>query len=124
MGIEIRVDHKSKVLFASISGSFTNATLLDLATAVRKSIRSHKPRSMIIDWSGVSDARVSGQAIRDLAASPSSQGISCVHVAPQDHIYGLARMFQIAASATRPRTLVVRSMEEARRMVGVDAQTA
>ncbi len=124
MGIEVRVDHKSKVLFASVSGSFTNATLLDLVTAIRKSVKSHKVHSMIIDWSGVNDARVSAQAIRDYAVSPSSQRISCVHVAPQDHIYGLARMFQIAASATRPRTMVVRSMEEACRMVGVDAQSA
>jgi hypothetical protein len=42
-----------------------------------------------------------------------------VHIAPQDHAYGLARMFQIMSGELRPKIFVVRTNEEVQRVLGI-----
>jgi hypothetical protein len=40
-------------------------------------------------------------------------GEKFIIVAPQDHVFGLSRMFSMLAEETRPHVTVVRTMEEA-----------
>jgi hypothetical protein len=40
-----------------------------------------------------------------------------VVVAPQDHIFGLARMAEALAEKTKPNAVVVRTMDEARKIL-------
>jgi hypothetical protein len=42
-----------------------------------------------------------------------------VFVAPTPHIYGMARMFEILGEATRPNLHVVRTLEEAYKVLNV-----
>ena len=41
-------------------------------------------------------------------------------IAPHDLTFGIARMYQMLAEDTRPNVAVVRSMEEARKFVGIE----
>jgi hypothetical protein len=57
-----------------------------------------------------------------VAASPPAlpPGYIRVLVIPQLFIYGLARMFQILGEKSRPDLQVVRTMEEAYHLLGVE----
>jgi hypothetical protein len=79
------------------------------------------PQSLWFDWSGVVEIKVSQGTIRLLATAPTviPADVLRVHIAPQDHAYGLARMFQILAADVRPRVFVVRTREEAEQLLGV-----
>ena len=69
----------------------------------------------------MTDFEVSSEAIRRVAASPAAFPPGYMRlVIPQIFIYGLARMFQILGEKTRPELQVVRSLEEAFRLLGVE----
>jgi hypothetical protein len=82
---------------------------------------SHPPCRGILDFSNVTDFEVSSEAIRRVAASPPAfpAGYMRVLVIPHDLIYGMARMFQILGEKTRPDLQVVRTMDEAFRLLQV-----
>jgi|SRR5208283_4458604 len=76
--------------------------------------------SQIIDCSGVTGVNFSPDTIREVIRgektfSPTSKRVI---IAPQDHIYGLARMAQAFAEKTLPNLMVVRSMAEALEVLG------
>ena len=70
----------------------------------------------------MTDFEVSSDAIRRLAATPPAlpAGYMRVLVIPQIFIYGLARMFQILGEKNRPELQVVRTLDEAYTMLGVE----
>ncbi len=88
-------------------------------------IRSHPEFdpsfSEIVDLSKVSTGHVSTHAIRVLSRRESIFSPTSMHVAiaPQPVIFGLVRMFQALASQTRPNVVVVRTMDDARKALGL-----
>jgi len=83
---------------------------------------SHPPCRGIWDLSHVTDFTVSGAGIPELAARPSiiAAGYVRVIVAPLDLLFGMARMFQLLSDDTRPELQVVRTMDEAYRLLSVE----
>jgi hypothetical protein len=67
----------------------------------------------------VTKCEVSSSAIRQVATAQPAfpAGQMRVLVIPREFIYGLARMFQILSEETRPELRVVRTMEEAYRLL-------
>lgn len=122
MNIVVDFDAKNNVLRASLEGRMTGALLMELYAAAAKYIESHPPCRGIIDFSAVTEFEVSSNAIRQVAASPPAlpPGYIRVLVIPQIFIYGLARMFQILGEKSRPDLQVVRTMEEAYHLLGVE----
>jgi hypothetical protein len=115
-------DVKNNVLRGTLEGRMNGAMLLDFYMRATKYVESHPPCRGILDFSGVTDFEVSGDAIRRVAAAPPAlpAGYIRVLVIPQTFIYGLARMFQILGEKTRPELQVVRTLEEAYRLLGVE----
>jgi hypothetical protein len=66
---------------------------------------------------------VSSEAIRRLAARPPAfaDGQATVFVASKDYVYGLARMFQMLGEGSRRNLRVVRTIDEAYRLLRVDS---
>lgn len=66
---------------------------------------------------------VSSDAIRQVAAAPPAfpPAYMRVLVVPKAIIYGMARMFQILGEKTRPDLHVVRTMDEAYRLLRVES---
>jgi hypothetical protein len=123
VNIEVDFDAKDNILRGTIKGPMTGVILLDLYATATKYMASHPPCRGILDLSGVTDFEVSGDAIRQVAAAPPAfpAGYMRVLVIPQIFIYGLARMFQILGEKTRPELQVVRTMDEAYFLLGVES---
>ena len=77
----------------------------------------------ITDLSAVTAFEVSAVTARELARSepvmldPNNR--ICVIIAPSDHIFGIARLFQIEGEQTRPNLHVVHTLMEACAVLGV-----
>ena len=117
----VEFDAKHNVLRGTLDGRMTGAILLDFYARAAKYMASHPPCHGILDFSKVTDFEVSSAAIRQVAAAPPAfpAGYMRVLVIPRDFIYGLARMFQILTEETRPELRIVRTMEEAYRLLEV-----
>jgi hypothetical protein len=120
--IRLDFDDKNNILRAALEGPMTGAILLELYESAAKYIASRPPCRGILDLSGVTEFEVSSDAIKRVAAAPPAipPGYMRVLVVPQIFIYGLARMFQILGEQNRPELQVVRTMDEAFRLLGVD----
>lgn len=122
MNIVVDFDAKNNILRGTLEGPMTGKILLDLYERATEFMASHPPCRGILDFSRVTEFEVSSDAIRQVAASPAvlPAGYMRVLVIPQIFIYGLARMFQILGEKSRPELQVVRTMEEACQLLGVE----
>lgn len=122
MNIVVDFDSKNNILRGTLEGPLTGAIFLDFYAKATEYMKSHPPCRAILDLSKVTDFEVSSEAIRQVAASQPvvRHGYMRVLVIPQIFIYGLARMFQILTEKTRPELQVVRTLEEAYRLLGVE----
>jgi hypothetical protein len=123
VAILVDFDAKNNILRGSIEGRMTGAILLEFYAGAANYMATHRPGRGILDFTGVSEFEVSSQAIRELAAAPPAfpDGHMRILVIPKDYIYGLARMFQILGEKTRPDLQVVRTMDEAYRLLQVES---
>jgi hypothetical protein len=122
LNIVVDFDAKNNILRGTLEGPMTGTILLDLYKRATEFMASHPPCRGILDFSRVTEFEISSDAIRQVAASPPvfPPGYMRVLVIPQIFIYGLARMFQILGEKSRPELQVVRTMEEAFQLLGVE----
>jgi hypothetical protein len=123
VAIVVDFDAKNNILRATVHGRMSGAILLDFYARIAKYVASHPPSHGIFDFSPVTEFEVSTSAIRQLAAAPPAfpPGSIRILVIPKDYIYGLARMFQILGEKTRPELQVVRTLEDAYRLLKVES---
>jgi hypothetical protein len=121
VALVVDFDARNNVLRGTLEGRMTGKILLDFYATATAYMSSHPPCRGILDFSNVTDFEVSSEAIRRVAASPPAfpAGYMRVLVIPHDLIYGMARMFQILGEKTRPDLQVVRTMDEAFRLLQV-----
>jgi hypothetical protein len=122
LNIVVDFDAKHNILRGTLEGPMSGVVLLELYHKASEFMASHPPCRAILDFSHVTEFEVSSEAIRQVAASPPvvPAGYMRVLVIPQVFIYGLARMFQILGEKHRPELQVVRTLEEAYRLLGVE----
>jgi hypothetical protein len=85
------------------------------------------PRAAIVDLSRIDSFDATPAGLRRLAKLPPPMPKADrprVIVAPQDHVLGLVRMFQIEGEATRPNLHVVRNVSEAWLIIRADESKA
>jgi hypothetical protein len=117
----LHFDAKNNVLRHSYHGRLTDNALIEAYHKVDKYVASHPPGRMITDFSAVTSLEVSSHTVRTLAATPPKLPVGCarVFVTPQNSLYGMARMFQILAEKSRPDLRIVRTLDEAYRLLGI-----
>jgi hypothetical protein len=123
MGFRMEFDAKHHIFCLILEGRVTDTILLDAYTTSAQYVELHGPYPAIVDVSGVMKFDVSSHAVRDLAQrSPAiPTGYMRIVVAPMDSMYGMVRMFQILTELTRPDLRVVRTMDEAYRLLHVES---
>ncbi|HEX4427108.1 MAG TPA: hypothetical protein VH079_17040 [Terriglobales bacterium] len=115
MVFNMSFDARNNLLRVTLEGEVTDAILADSYATAAKYVAANPPCRGVWDFSKVTQFEVSTDTIRELArTSPIIvSGHMRVVVAPQDHLYGMARMFQILGQETRSDLHVVRTMDEA-----------
>jgi hypothetical protein len=123
MAFAIEFDARNNILCARLEGRVTDDILSNCYAAVARYAVSHPACRGIADVSGVAEFSVSSRAIRELAATPPAipEPYMRVFVAPQAHVYGMARMFQILGASTRPNLHVVHTLDEAYQLLQVES---
>jgi hypothetical protein len=116
-------DPRNNLLRVNVGGRVTDQILLDTYAAVASYVIARGPCRAIVDVSAVTKFDVSSNVIRSLTRrSPAiPKGYMRVFVAPLDSMYGMIRMFQILTELTRPDLHVVRTVDEAYRLLQVDS---
>jgi hypothetical protein len=123
MGFVLDLDVRNNILRVTLEGSVADAILLDAYATTARYAESHAPCRGIWEVSEVTEFEVSSDVIRRLAGSSPiiRSGYMRVVVAPQDFLYGMMRMFQILGEGTRPDLHVVRTLDEAYRLLQVES---
>ncbi len=123
MAFVIEFDAKNNILRARLEGRVTDDILLDCYAAMARGAVSHPACRGIADVSGVTEFSVSSTAIKQLSKAPPAFPAASmrIFVAPQPHVFGMARMFQMLGEETRPNLHIVRTMDEAYRLLEVES---
>lgn len=116
-------DARNKILRVTLQGRVTDEIMLETYATVARYVASHPPCRGITDISEVEEFEVSSNTIRQLAEKPPAflTADMRILIAPKAHVYGMARMFQILGGKTRPNLHIVRSMDEAYRLLQVES---
>jgi hypothetical protein len=124
MGFVMDFDAKNNILRGTLEGPLTGAILLDSYDAATRYTASHPPCRGLWDFSKVTaNADISSAIIRQVVGkSPIiPAGYMRVIVAPQDFLFGMMRMLQILSEEARPELHVVRTIDEAYRLLRVES---
>jgi hypothetical protein len=123
MGFVMDFDARHNILRVTLEGEVTDAILSNGCATAARHVVSRPPCRGIWNFSQVTRFEVSSDTIRRLAESPPIvvTGQMRVVVAPQDLLYGTTRMFQLLGEESRPDLHVVRTMDEAYRLLGVES---
>jgi len=121
MPFRLEFDATHRILLISCDGVFSDDDLADGYSALRDCSKSHGPFSCIVDYTGVTKFTVSSQAVINLAHMEPTIPVDYlqINVTPKTAYFGMARMFQILTSESRPNLRVVSTMKEAYLMLGV-----
>ena len=124
MPASLKVDVKNRTVYSSFEGLISDSDLLAHGSAIKNHPDFNPRFSEIVDFSKVTELRVTVGFINSLAKSGSVYSAASKHavIAPHDLSFGIARMYQILAEDTRPTLAVVRSMDEARKFVGIPSE--
>jgi hypothetical protein len=121
MAVQLTIEVEQRVVVCTFTGEVTDADLLSVHSLINSHPDFNSDFSEILDFSSVSAANLSTPAIQLVSQRPSNFKLSSKHVviAPQDFMFGLARMAQVFAESTHPNAVVVRSIAEARKFLGL-----
>jgi hypothetical protein len=121
MDTDFSFDRRTGLLRLTIRGEVQGPALARLVGVAREVNERLHPSRVIYDCSGVTvidlpTPQVDSLAhVRPVFAPEATEVI----LAPQDYLYGIARMFQAMVAEARPNVRVVRSWPEAHQALGV-----
>jgi hypothetical protein len=125
MALRFEFDQANKILLLHLEGQVVDESVAESYRAIRKYWSTTGARMGIVDFSSVTEFALSGDLIIQLAQQepcmPDGTSRPRVIVAPETHLYGLARMFQILAENTRPALSIVHTLDEAFETLGVQS---
>jgi hypothetical protein len=116
---EFDVEHKLLVLVAE--GIVDDTEVMTVNQVIAAQVTRLHPLAGISDLSRVTNFDVSGNAMRTAARQPSPypDSIPRFIVAPQEYLFGMARMYELVGYRTRSNLKVVHSMQEALAGLGI-----
>ena len=117
-------DRVHQILRARIEGVIGDEEVIGFKKDMTNLFSELNPKACIVDFSETTKYQISSEQIRAIGrTSPALPNVSVpvVVVAPAPHIFGATRMFQMTAEEKRPWIHVVRSVDEAYRMLKVDS---
>lgn len=121
MPVTVQVDAEAKVVFSTFKGEINEADFVSTIAATPGYPGFDPAFSHIIDFSQVTALKVSKEFVWALAKQQPifSREAKQIVVAPQNHVFGLARMTQMLREQQLPNIEVVRSFKQACEILGI-----
>lgn len=123
MPYRFEFDPTNRILQGSFEGFVSEQELGIYYQAAIKHVARLSPLSYIVDVSAVTSTTVSTSVLRKFAKLPPVQPGTerpGVIIASSDAAFGLMRMWELEAEATRPNVHVVHKHEEAWAILGIE----
>jgi hypothetical protein len=125
MEYRIEFDEKRGIVVLRFLQDVTEDLLLSTAVIMRDLIRDKEPVGRITDYTDARKILVSSEFVRKFAISDvyelTRPDLKRIIVAPQPVVFGLARMFQANRDSVGQAPVVVRTMDEALEVLGVES---
>jgi hypothetical protein len=114
-------DAWNRIIAARFAANFTDDIFTEFYRSAPSFLESREVRAAIIDLGQVTSFEASPEVVRKIAALEPllPDPIPRYVIAPPDHIFGTARMFQLLSGRKREALRVVRSEAEAYGALGV-----
>lgn len=121
MSYYFEFDRDAELLKITFDGELNNRTLMEAVRTVREVSSRLKPKRSVTDFTQVSAIHLDPAELYSLThLRPTfEEDVVRVIVAPTDVLFGMARMFQMAGSDSRPNLHVARSLAAAYRTLGI-----
>lgn len=122
MSYRLDFDSTNRILRCRFWGRVSDEEFANYLQTVWQYVALTRPRGGITDLSAVTSFDVTVETIRTLASWQPvvpPMGRPRVILTASDHIFGMARMFEMEAEVTRPNLHVVRTWQEACAILGV-----
>ena len=121
LSVQYTIDVSERVVIVTFAGEIDDADLREIGPATKLNPFFDPNFSEIIDFSAVTGGDVSVGGLQALGRQMSIYNRVAKHVviAPQPHVFGLTRMFQAYAEGSRPNTIVVHTLDQARECLGL-----
>src|SRR5579864_704527 len=121
MPTEYVIDNARGIVFTRAFGTLTDDDLRDHAVKLKADPSFMPTFRQLVDFSGVSEVALTSRGVTSVAgaANPFERAAVRAIFAPQDAIFGLARMFEVVHDSTN--LLVTRDRAAADRHVGLEA---
>ena len=125
VSVEYTIDTSDKFVLVTFAGEIDDADLIEIGPATQAHPLFDPSFAEIVDFSAVTGGRVTTFAVQSLARRTSIYNRASKHIviAPQPHVFGLTRMFQVFAEGTRPNLFVVHTLDQARECLGLKRKT-
>ena len=123
MSYHFEFDSRNRLLLAVAHGRVDDSEMRELYFGIQKRKDEDRALTCIIDFTGVTDLDVRSDTIRGLANMPPNFEDPTIRaaVAPTDFLFGIARMFQAQGADTREQLCIVRTLNEALVLLGVES---
>ena len=122
MAVHVTIDVNQKVVVSTYYGEINDDDLFHVVSLIRSHPDFDPSFSDLMDLSGVTAGTFSTSALYQKSQQESIFDLESMHVmiAPQPHIFGLARMTQVFAAKKKPNTAVVQTIDEARKFLKLE----
>jgi hypothetical protein len=120
LAITHHIDRERRVVLTFLEGAVDDAQAVDCIQCLRDDPDFEPSLNQLIDCTAVSDFRITSAGIRAVTYdAPFGEGSRRAVVAPQQAIFGMARMLQLLSRGPSEIN-VFRSVNEARAWLGLD----
>lgn len=122
MSAVLKIDRHRKLVCSTFYGEVSDEELVRHGSIIAADPDFDPEFSEIVDLSGVTFPAISETTLAGMASAKSIFSDSVLHVvvAPAELPFQLARSYQLLARGTRRNLFVVRSLQEAYKLVGVE----
>ena len=126
MPTKLKIDRAAGVVYSTLYGELRTPDLVHHIAEIREHPDLNPFFSELVDATEVTSLNLPSGDIQRFAMqeSPFEPSARRVLVASEDLIFGLARMFQTFGSDRRPNFAVVRTLAEARQLLGLNDTSA
>jgi hypothetical protein len=119
-------DPVNRILMVRFEGRLSQGLVEQFYREGKECWMATDARAAILDGSSVTEVGLSSELIRQLARQDpvlELTGRPRVFVVPRTELFGLARMFQLSGESKQPHLYVVRTMDQAFALLGIQTAT-
>ena len=119
MPVVLKIDLHRRIVYSAFYGKITDAEVAGHRSAIASDPDFNSAFNEIVDFSAVTEASLSEKTLAAMAANPSLFRESALHiiVAPNEKLFQIASRFKDFAHSSRPNLFVVRSRDEAYKLL-------